>query len=110
MSRFVSSAQNKSRFRNATNSTDDDSEASPRNAEPPPQQQHRRAAQATVDALIFSLRQRGEAALSERDIQRRLADLSSDQIREVIARLIKLRSTYPAVTDDLLFRLGGQMS
>jgi hypothetical protein len=68
------------------------------------------AAASTVEALMFSLRERGAAALSEADCRHRLADLSSVQIREVIARLMKLRSRYPAITDDLLFLLGEQMS
>jgi hypothetical protein len=74
-----------------------------------PTAEPKRAAEATVEALMYSLRQRGAAALAERDGQRRLAEMSSDQVRMVIARLIKLRPSYPAITDALLFRLGGQL-
>jgi hypothetical protein len=69
------------------------------------------AAASTVEALMFSLHERGAAALAEPVCQRRLADLSSAQVREVIARLIALRPRYPAaITDELLFLLGEQLS
>jgi hypothetical protein len=68
-----------------------------------------RAAASTVEALMFSLRERGEAALSERAFLDRFAGLSTKQVREVIARLIKLRPTYPAISDDLLLTLGEQL-
>ena len=64
------------------------------------------AAPSTVEALMFELRQGGTAALQNPATLRRLAALSRTQVRDVIARLMKLRSAYPAVTDDLLFRLG----
>jgi hypothetical protein len=67
-----------------------------------------RAPGATVEALMFSLRERDIAALSDRACRRRLADLSTDQVRGVIARLIALRSRYP-ITDELLFKLGEQL-
>lgn len=50
-----------------------------------------KAAVSTVDALMFSLRSRGTAALTEPDTQRRLTDLSDDQLIEVGSRLQKLR-------------------
>jgi hypothetical protein len=68
------------------------------------------AAASTVEALMLELRERGEAALTLPDARRRLAALSITQVREVIARLITLRPHYPAITDDLLFRLGEQLS
>jgi len=68
------------------------------------------AAGSTVDALMFSLRERGAAALSERACRDRLAVLSSNQVRDVIARLIVLRPRYPKnISDDLLFKLGAQL-
>lgn len=77
-------------------------------AEPPPGRTL--AAGSTVDALMFSLRERGAAALSERASRDRLAVLSSNQVRDVIARLIVLRPRYPKnITDDLLFKLGAQL-
>jgi hypothetical protein len=69
-----------------------------------------RAAEATVEALMFSLRERGTAALAEPETQRRLAELSSAQVRDVIARLIAVRSPqYPAIDDELLHLLGEQL-
>ena len=69
----------------------------------------RPAAASTIEALMFSLRERGGAALSERACRTRLADLSVDQVRSVIARLIAMRLRYPNITDDLLFKLGEQL-
>jgi hypothetical protein len=60
------------------------------------------APEATVEALMFELRDRGMAALAEQPNQRRLAELSDDQITEVLKRLSKLRAEYPVITDDLL--------
>ena len=67
------------------------------------------AAASTVEALMFSLRERGAVALSEFACRDRLADLSSDQVSGVIARLIALRPRCPNVTDELLFKLGEQL-
>jgi hypothetical protein len=75
-------------------------------------QQHRlsgRAPAATVSGLVFSLRERGDAALAEPDCRRRLAEISTTQVREVIGRLIAVRPRYPAITDELIFRLGEQL-
>jgi hypothetical protein len=76
-------------------------------AEPPPPQ-YDEAAGSTVEALMFSLRERGAAALLEPACLDCLAGLSSDQIRHVIARLIALRSRYPIVTNELLSKLEAQ--
>jgi hypothetical protein len=77
------------------------------------------AAGSTVEALMLSLRESGEAALAEPRCRQRLADLSTAQVREVIARLMRLRANqqeifppdrrYPAITDELLLRLGRQL-
>lgn len=67
------------------------------------------AASSTVEALVYSLRERGEVALRERDPRHRLSQLSIMQVREVIARLMRLRAKYPAISDDLLLLLGGQL-
>jgi hypothetical protein len=75
----------------------------------PPADMVPRAAASTVEALMFSLRERGTAALAEADCRRRLADLSSAQVRVVIGRLMALRPHYPAITDELLFLLGEQL-
>jgi hypothetical protein len=75
-------------------------------AEPP--QQHDQAANSTIEALMYSLRERGAAALLERACLDRLADLSSTQIRDIIARLTALRPRYPKITDELLSKLEAQ--
>jgi hypothetical protein len=48
------------------------------------------AAPTTVEALMYSLRERGEKALAEPDCQRRLSELKEGQLREVAVRLQKL--------------------
>ena len=50
-----------------------------------------RAAASTVEALMLALRERGTAALTEPDVERRLGALSESQLHEVCARLQKLR-------------------
>jgi hypothetical protein len=63
------------------------------------------AAPTTVEAVMYSLRERGEAAMTEPDCRRRLSDLSPVQVQNVIERLHRLRPKYPAITDDLLLML-----
>jgi hypothetical protein len=65
------------------------------------------APSATVEALVYELRTRGLAALTHPNCLRRLDDVSTAQLREVISRLIRLRPKYPSITDDLLLKLGG---
>lgn len=48
----------------------------------------------TVEALMYSLRSRGTAALSETDCQRRLSELTVQQVREVAVRLQKLKPEF----------------
>jgi hypothetical protein len=49
------------------------------------------AAPTTVEALMYSLRERGISALAEPDCQRRLSELSDGQLREVAVRLQKFK-------------------
>jgi hypothetical protein len=63
------------------------------------------APQVTLDALIYELRMDGLAALEKPNCRRRLADLSDDQLREVLAALIRARTNCAAVTDELLVAL-----
>jgi hypothetical protein len=49
------------------------------------------APQATVEALMWSLRERGVKALEERDTKRRLSELSDEQVIEVGNRLQRLK-------------------
>jgi|SRR5215470_16190460 len=50
-----------------------------------------RAAAATVEALMYSLRERGTAALKEAPTRPRLRQLSEEQLREVAGRLQRLK-------------------
>jgi hypothetical protein len=50
-----------------------------------------RAAASTVEALMFSLRERGVAALKERDTRRRLGELDDRQLIEVGRRCQALK-------------------
>jgi len=67
------------------------------------------AAPTTVEALMYELRTDGERALSTSNCQRRLHDLSTDQVRAVTERLTRLRARYPAITDELLLALADQL-
>ena len=67
------------------------------------------AAPTTVEALMYELRTDGVRALATRNCQRWLCDLSTDQVREVIERLTRLRARYPAITDELLLALTDQL-
>ena len=67
------------------------------------------AAPTTIEALMYELRTLGLAALAGHNCQRRLAELSTEQLRDVIGRLMQVRSRYPAITDEVLLRLGDQL-
>jgi hypothetical protein len=67
------------------------------------------APQATIEALVYELRTYGLAALGHTNCRGRLSDASTAQVRDVIARLIRLRRKYLAITDDLLLKLGEQL-
>jgi hypothetical protein len=69
-----------------------------------------RATESTVDALMFSLCERGAAALAEPASQHRLAEMSTPQIQSIIERLIAARERFPAIDDELLFLIGEQLT
>src|SRR5262249_18471489 len=48
-----------------------------------------RAAASTVEAVVYELRTHGLAQLKKPNCQRRLGELSPEQLREVMARLIR---------------------
>jgi hypothetical protein len=73
------------------------------------QQRRDGAPQSTVEALVYELRTHGLTALQHPSCLRRLDDVSATQVREVTARLIRLLPKYPAITDDLLLKLGEQL-
>jgi hypothetical protein len=62
-----------------------------------------------VEALVYELRTHGISALADPSCLCRLDSLSTAQLREVFARLIKLRPKYPAITDDMLLKVGEQL-
>jgi hypothetical protein len=64
------------------------------------------AAKSTCDALLYELRTLGVAALAGPNCKQRLSALSTKQLRDLIAALMRLRPQYPAITDDLLLKLG----
>ena len=64
------------------------------------------AAETTVDALMFSLCQRGVAALSEPTTKQRLSELSKSQLADVAVRLHRLRVKYPTITDQVIIKIG----
>jgi hypothetical protein len=71
------------------------------------------APQPTIDALMYSLRERGIKALKESDTKRRLAQLSDQQTVEVGARLQRLKPHIAAAWSveevKTLFRLRGNL-
>jgi hypothetical protein len=65
-----------------------------------------RAAVSTYEALVYELRTYGIAQLASPRCRGRLADLSAEQTRDLIAALIRLKPIYLAITDELLLKLG----
>ena len=59
--------------------------------EQPTTNRRSRAASMTLEALMYSLRERGVEALKERDTRRRLSELSHDQLVEVGRRCQALK-------------------
>jgi hypothetical protein len=64
------------------------------------------AAKSTFDACLFELREYGIKQLANPSCRRRLAELSSKQVAELLNALVRLRSRYPNIKDDLFFELG----
>lgn len=67
-----------------------------------------RAAQSTCDALFHELRAYGVGRLAELRCRQRLAGLSSHQVRELLAALMRARP-HPNIGDELLLLLGEQL-
>jgi hypothetical protein len=62
----------------------------------------KRAAGTTIEALMYSLRERGTAALADRDIRYRISQLSEEQLHEVSARCQALKlGKGPWSADDI---------
>ena len=80
----------------------------------PRRQTHRRdfggsAAPSVVDALLFELSRYGLSRLNNKKTQGRLAELSVDQLRDVSARLVRMKPRYPEITAELLDVLRDQI-
>ena len=54
---------------------------------------------------MYELRTYGVEALKRENCRHRLGDVSDNQLAQVIERLLKLRSQYPAITGTLLARI-----
>jgi hypothetical protein len=68
------------------------------------------AARSTYDACLYGLREYGLPQLEKPRCRSRLADLSSEQIRELISALLRLRPKYQAtICDELILKLGDQL-
>jgi hypothetical protein len=68
------------------------------------------AARSTYDACLYELRQYGLPQLKRPLCRSRLADLSCQQIRELISALLRLRPKYPlTICDELILKLGDQL-
>ena len=61
--------------------------------------------QTTVNVLFYQLRMDGLAAFEHPNCRRRLAELSTEQLRELMAALIRVSPRCAAVTDELLIAL-----
>ena len=68
-------------------------------------ERYNEAPKATYDAVVYELRTYGLAQLTQPNCQRRLADLSTAQVKAVIASLQQCRGQYLNVSDELLTTL-----
>ena len=68
-------------------------------------ERYNEAPKATFDAATYELRTYGLPQLSNLNCQRRLADLSIAQIKNLMASLQRWRGQYPNVSDALLATL-----
>jgi hypothetical protein len=68
------------------------------------------AARSTYDACLYELREYGLLQLGKLRCRSRLADLSCEQIRELISALLRLRPKYQVtISDELILKLGDQL-
>jgi hypothetical protein len=66
----------------------------------------RQPPQSTFDALAYELRTHGIDQLQQQSCRRRLGDLSTEQTRKLIETLLRLQPKYPAISDELISKLG----
>jgi hypothetical protein len=60
------------------------------------------APRSTFDALVLELRTHGLPQFTNTSCRRRLGELSTQQVRELIAALMRLRPRYSAITGELI--------
>jgi hypothetical protein len=60
----------------------------------------KRAADSTVEAVRYELSRYGIAQLQKPRTQARLANFSAEQVTDMAASLRRMRSRYPAITDE----------
>ena len=65
------------------------------------------AAQSTYDAVLWELREYGADRLAHSECQRRLSELSPNQLRDLGAALTRIRDRYSSISDQLLDALAG---
>jgi hypothetical protein len=68
------------------------------------------AAQSTYDALLWELREYGVHRLKHRPTQRRLSELSTQQVQDLTAALRRLQATYPRTCTNQLIAVIGKIS
>jgi hypothetical protein len=64
------------------------------------------APQSTFEALVFELRTHGLPQLTKKSCRQRLGRLSTQQVRDLVAALRRLRPRYSAITEELILKLG----
>jgi len=69
------------------------------------------AAQSTYDAVLLVLRGYGVARLADNWTLTCMADFSTEQMRELLAAMIRMRPKYPAtITEELLSAIQDQIN
>jgi len=67
------------------------------------------APQSTYHACLYELREYGVTQLTKPSCKRRLGDLSIDQVRELIAALLRLKPKYRVTINDTLILTLGEL-
>ena len=76
---------------------------SPRRHSPP------RAPQSIYDALLYELCTFGLKQLHNQHCLQRVGDLSTDQVRDLVAALMRLQRRFPVITDQLISLMKEQL-
>ena len=71
----------------------------------------KRAAESTVEAVKYVLRQHGIKRLTDDWVLPRLAEFSTEQMRDLLVTMIRMQPKYPAtITDELLSAIQDQIN